>query len=395
MKTGFNERKLNGIRDMFKRYTDSGQIAGISAAIMRKDQVVFRENLGYADLEKGTEIADDTIYRIYSMTKPITVTAALILFERGLFTLDDPLSKYIPSFARMKVLVSYEDGNLETKPAETTITVRHLMTMTSGMSYGFTEDPIDRYYNEYFEKHDEGDVTLEEFTDILAKLPLAFEPGTSHRYSFSIDVLGRLVEIWSGKKLSVFFEEEIFKPLKMVDTGFYVPADKLDRLSEFYEYKDGRLVKNSIEEPGEFRKEPVFEMAGGGLVSTVDDYLKFCQMLLRKGKGDGFSILGEKSIDLMSSNHLFGDVLDKADFTISPGYGYGLGVRVMMDPAKAGLNVSAGEWGWSGMAGTWMCIDPGEELIALYMVQLAPGEGDPVFRYYQQMMYGAIEESYC
>jgi len=389
---GLSTERLNRIDDMFRKFIDNKEIAGISAIISRKDHIVYRKNFGFADMKKKVKIKDDTIFRIYSMSKPVTVTAALILFERGLYSMDDPISKYIPSFAEPKVLTGFDGGKPLTRAAKSEITIRHLFTMTSGLSYGFEEEGLDKYYEEQLDKYgkDNPKFSLEEFTDLLAGFPLASDPGTEYRYSFSIDVLGRLIEILSGKQLSQFFKDEIFKPLNMPDTGFFVASGKKDRLSCLYEWNGKELTLTKDKDFGVFTKKPHFEMGGGGLVSTIDDYTRFSQMLLHKGELDDVRILGRKTVEFMSANHLQADILKNFTENEARGYGYGLGVRVMMDPANAGMNGSVREWGWSGMAGTWMCIDPEEELTAVFMIQLVPYGISPVAAYFQQMMYSAL-----
>lgn len=390
---GFNSERLKRIDTMLQGFIDRKQIAGISALITRKDHIVYRENFGFANVEKQEKITDNTIFRIYSMSKPITAAAALILFERGLYSMDDPVSMYIPSFKNPGVLTGFDGDKPLTRPAESEITIRQLFTMTSGLSYGFEEEGLDKYYSDQFalKMKENPKVNTAEFIDMIAGFPLAFDPGTGYRYSFSIDVLGRLIEVLSGKKLSVFLKDEIFKPLQMTDTDFYVTSTRQKRLSKLYEWDGKKLNINRDPQIGVFTKKPFNEMGGGGLVSTVDDYSRFNQMLLHKGEWNDVRILGRKTIDFMSQNHLGDKILNDFTNEEKKGYGYGLGVRVMMNPSKAGLNGSAGEWGWDGMASTWMCIDPKEELTAVFMIQLIPYCCFPAQKYFQQMMYSALE----
>lgn len=389
---GFSRKKLSAINNMCQEFIDKGQIAGVSAIIKRNGQTAYRENMGYADIESKTPIKDDTIFRIYSMSKPLTVVAALTLFEEGKFYLEDNIKDFIPSFKNQDIFLEYENGKLKTKKAEDDITIGQLLTMTSGLSYGFTDEGLDTYYNEKFEKSQKegGEFNLEILVDQIASFPLGFEPGTDYRYSFSIDVIGRLIEVISGQKYSDFVKERILNPLGMTDTFLHVPDDKLHRFASMYEWKEGKLIKTSLAESEDFIKTPPFEMPGGGYLSTIDDYSTFCEMLLNRGFHLDKQIIGRKTLDLMSSNHLTGRAFETFSTEYKPGYGYGLGVRTMLDITKSGLNGSVGEWGWDGMASTWMCIDPVENLTAVFMIQLIPYDFFPVQSRFQKIMYSAL-----
>jgi CubicO group peptidase (beta-lactamase class C family) len=293
-------------------------------------------------------------------------------------------------------LKTLEGDSLDTVAAEADITIKQLFTMTSGLSYGFFpgQDKLDTLYEEKMKTPPKGkkNPNTEEFIDSLAQLPLAFQPGSDYRYSFSIDVLGRLIEVISGKTLGDFLESEIFIPLGMNDTGFHVNEDQGTRLAGLYQY-DGekRVLIEGFFNP---LKKPAFESGGGGLLSTMSDYSNFCEMLLNKGSFEGADVLGRKTVELMAANHLEGKAFDrfyKGDqWGGKAGYGYGLGVRTLLNPAKAGINGSIGEFGWDGAASTWMMVDPKEELTVLYMVQMFPYGYHDLRQKFLQMVYSAL-----
>lgn len=383
---GFLSSKLDLIEPMCKKYIDKGQIAGVSAIITKNNKVVYRKNIGFANIEKKIPIKDDTIYRIYSMSKPITVVGIMMLFQEGLFNLDDPIKKYIEEFNNPHVFVSYAHGKLKTKKALSDITIKQLLTMTSGISYGWGDTGLDKYYNDQLEKIEKGTTlpTLETFVKKIATFPLTFEPGSDYLYSFSIDVIGHLIEVLSGKKYSEFIKQRILDPLKMDDTFLIVPDDKKNRLASLYQWEEDKLIDtNGI--------KLLFEMPGAGYHSTIGNYQRFCQMLLNKGSYKGIQLLKEETINLMSKNHLTGKAYNTQFNDFKKGYGYGLGVRTLIDKDKADLDGSIGEWGWDGMASTWMCIDPKEQLTAVFMIQLIPYNCFPAQKRFQQLMYGALE----
>lgn len=389
---GISSERLERITEMCEGYVERKEVAGVSALISRKGETVYRKNIGWADMDNKTPVDDSTIFSIFSMTKPVSTVAALMLWEQGLFGLDDPVKWYIPAFENPRVFESFQKGALKTRPAKSDVTIRQLFTMSSGLSYGFTDQGLDTYYHYRFGEMEKNKVkeTLANVVDMVGSSPLAFEPGSDFLYGFSIDVLGRIVEILSGKKYQDFLQDEIFTPLEMTDTDFYVPEEKAHRLATIYEVREGTLQKWTDPFNSDYTRPPVFIMPGGGLMSTAEDYAHFCEMLLNKGEYKGKRFLGRKTIDLMSQNYLHGDALHSYRQWGKKGYGYGLGVRTMMDPAAVGLNGSVGEWGWDGMASTWMCIDPAEELYAVFMIQLIPYNAFPVQSRFQQMMYSAI-----
>lgn len=347
---------------------------------------MYEDCFGVTDLETNKPISLDTIYRLFSMTKIVTCTAALMLFERGLFLLNDPLEEYLPEFKHPLVYKRTEGGEWTTVPAASSIRIKDLFSMTSGMSYGVTpgltvkEDFImtaretGKLMDELNGRIAAGEkIDLRDFSKALAAVPLAFDPGTHRQYGYSHDILGALIEVLSGRTLGRFMQEEIFGPLGMTDTFFRLPEEKKDRLCTLYNRaEDGTMTRNTAFDAN-YRPDSVLELGGQGLLSTLGDYTRFAHMLACGGEWGGTRILGAKTIQLMATNHLGPTAME--DFKRIPqlaGYGYGLGVRVMVDPVAGGSNGSIGEFGWNGLAGPWVLIDPKEQLSAVYMQQMMP-----------------------
>jgi CubicO group peptidase (beta-lactamase class C family) len=342
------------------------------------------------DREAGKPMEFDAIFRIYSMTKPITSTAVMMLFEEGFLRLTDPVSSYIPAFKDMKVYHPRGNADYDLIPAKREITIHDLLTHTAGLSYGFDEkSPVDEMYRTQLWKRLESDPSfdLEKAVDTVAHLPLANQPGEIFRYSFSIDVLGRLVEVVSGQTLDTFLKERIFGPLGMPDTDFYVPLEKHARLTAVYgpEEKGGIKV---IDAPASssFKKPAQMLSGGGGLVSTAADYLRFAQMILNHGELDGQRLLGRKTVEFMLLNHLPEDGRRPDE----PFSGFGLGGSVMRDVPLSRDCGSLGEWGWGGAANTWFWIDPLEKVIGIIMMQYMPAFVLPVTHDYKNMVYQAL-----
>ena len=368
------------------------QIPGLGVRVIRKGAAVYDRYFGFKDAEASSPMSEDTIMYLYSMTKPVTAVAALKLFERGEFTLNTPLKEFIPAFSSMNVLKTLEGDAMDTVVAKTDITVKHLFTMTSGIAYGLRpdSDKLDALVASLFRPGPDGALmdTAEDPIAEVASFPLAFEPGTDYRYGLSHDVLGRVIEIVSGMRLSEFMQKEIFDPLGMKDTGFGITGAQLPRLAKIYRY-DGEAREHwpGLVNPTD---EGAFESGGGGLVSTAEDYSRFLAMLAAGGAYEGERILGRKTVALMARNHLNEKAL--ASFRRgAEGYGYGLGVRTLMDPAAAGMNGSVGEFGWSGMAGTWMMVDPAEDLSFLFMIQAFPSDYFDLRRKCVQIAYSALK----
>ncbi|MBR3644228.1 MAG: serine hydrolase, partial [Parasporobacterium sp.] len=353
------------VQNTLSRFVSSGEIAGCSVRIMRDDEVCFEGSFGYADIENKVKISDNTIFPIASMSKVITAAGIMQLYEQGLFKMWDPVSAYLPGFKNPKVAREKADGSVEIVDAEGEVTMRQLFTMTSGVPYGSGDTAAGRIRmekeKEYIEQHKKMPDNIT-YANMAGQLPLAFEPGEKWMYGFSIDVLGAVIEVLTGKTLGEYLKENITDPLGMKDTGFFVPAGKQDRIATLYHIKEG--MKPEMRKYPSCR--PEFESGGGGLFSTVRDYSRFAQMLLHGGTLDGVRILGRKTVALMATDHLTPSQQASHNWDTQRGYGYGLGVRVMTDPQIAGINGSVGEWGWDGAFGNWFCIDPKENLTCVY-----------------------------
>ena len=397
---GFSTDKLKNLESYLKEnYIDTNRYVGTLTGIYRNGQLGFISPLGLMDRESRKLVERDTIFRIYSMTKPITSVALMSLYEKGLFQLDDPVSEYIPSFKDLKI---YEEGILgsyKTNYPDREMTIRDLLSHQSGLTYGFMERTnVDAAYRELgIEK--ESQENLEEFVDVLSTIPLEFSPGTAWNYSVSTDVCGYLIEVISGKPLDSFLEEEIFQPLGMLDTGFYVPSIKTQRLSSNYEYREGKepiLIDDA--HSGSYINPPTLLSGGGGLVSTLDDYMAFCKMILGRGSLEGHRILSRKTLDLMSSNHLTnGEDLRSCAYgrwseTSYTGVGFGLGFSVLLDPAASQISGSKGELAWGGAASTAFWIDPLEDMAVVFLTQLIPSSTYNVRRELRSLVYSALSD---
>jgi len=370
---GISIERLERLNQGIQRYIDDGLF-------------VHFHGYGYQDLAAKKEIQLDTIFRIYSMTKPITAVALLMLFERGLFQMGDPVSKFIPEFKYTKVLGA--DGKL--LDLEREITIHHLMLHTSGMIY---QDEEDTLLNKLYGEADifNPKIKLKEMTHRVAGLPLKFQPGEEFSYGISMDVIGHLVEVISDRPLNEYFEKEIFQPLGMVDTGFAMPAEKIERFASLY----GRTKSDSLgliddDVGGEFFDVKLF-LGGAGLISTASDYFRFTQCMLNNGELDGVRLLGRKTVEWMRSNHLQPELLpiNSGEDPI-PGFGFGLGFSVVVDPTQADLMGSVGAYGWGGWASTYFWIDPLEELIAILMTQYIPSLTYPIRPEFRALVYQAL-----
>ena len=394
---GLSTPHLGRITRWMRHWVDSGRLPGLLVAVVRDDRLAWFETHGYRDVENGRAVEPDTIYRIYSMTKPITTVAALMLYEEGRFQLDDPVADFIPAFADTRVFASGDAETYTTVPLERPITVHDLMIHTSGLTYGFQhEHAVDALYRKRRIEFNANVGPLADLAESAAAQPLVFQPGTRWNYSVSTDVLGRLVEIWSGVPLDAFFADRIFGPLGMRDTGFQVPEGQGHRLASNYVRRtDGDGL--ALADPGGDSRflEPAATLSGGGgLVSTAADYLRFMRMLRGRGVLEGARLLGRKSVDLMTMNHLPGDLVDmgRPRFAEMPfaGVGFGLGVSVLLDPAKARILGSPGEYAWGGMASTTFWIDPAEDLMVLLLTQLMPSSAYPIRRELRVLTYQAL-----
>jgi len=361
---GVSAERLNRLRDGMKSLVDQGRLAGVVTMVARHGKLIESEATGKRDIAADLPMQKDSIFRIYSMTKPITGAAMMMLFEEGKWQLNDPVAKYIPEFADLKVYGTDAAGNVVLKEQTHPVTMRELMSHTGGFTYGFfSKTPVDKLQIEADVLNI--DNTLEEMIHRVAKLPLNTQPGSEWHYSISVDIQGYIVQKLSGMPFDEFLQKRIFKPLNMVDTAFYVPAEKLKRFVELYDYdKDGKfeVLKGGLNH--DFSKKPAFLSGGGGLVSTAGDYLRFCQMLLNGGQLDGVRLLSPRSVELMRSN-----VLQPPLETFAPGSGFGLDFAVVTDPVAAGGYYGKGTYSWGGAAGTWFWIDPVDDLIVVGMIQ--------------------------
>ncbi|RJF73973.1 serine hydrolase domain-containing protein [Rhodopseudomonas palustris] len=400
--TGFSETALRRIDDHLQRaYLGPGKLAGTQTLVYRRGRIAYRSSLGHADRERNVPIKDDTIFRIYSMTKPITSVALMMLFEEGRVQLDDPVAKYIPEWANLGVFQAGIAPLFLTRPPTRPMQVVDLLRHTSGLTYGFqNRTNVDAAYRDKgigaFEKAG----TLESWIADLARIPLEFSPGEAWNYSVSTDVVGYLVQKISGMPFEQFVKQRILDPLGMVDTDFHVPPAKAHRLAACYS-ADGKGGMQLSDDPAtsSFLAPPDLISGGGGLVSTTDDYLTFCRALLNGGELNGVRLLGPKTLKLMTTNHLPGNrdltELSRSMFSeaTNAGIGFGLGFAVNMNPAQTLLPGSVGEYYWGGAASTAFWIDPAEELITIFMTQLLPSSAYPIRRELRTLVYGAMTES--
>lgn len=384
---GFDAQRLQRVVSHYRRYVDDGKLAGCTVAVARRGRVALLAHHGLADLEAQRPVGDDTIWRIYSMTKPITSVAVLMLYERGLLELTDPVARYIPAFADMRVYRSGSASNPGTSPASEPIRIWHLLTHTAGLTYGWHHaHAVDEIYRaKGFEFGSPRGMDLAAACDAWASLPLLFEPGSEWNYSVATDVLGRIVEVVSGQRLDTFFAEEVFAPLGMDDTAFHVAPDELDRLAGLYmpDPAGGGLLRNTALGDNATR-EPTFLSGGGGLVSTAADYHRFTQLLARGGELDGARLLSPHTVSYMARNHLPGGAdLETFGRPISSestnrGIGFGLGVSVVVDAAAGKTLTHEGEYAWGGLASTAFYVDPAAEVTAMFFTQLLPSSTYPI-----------------
>ena len=393
---GLSTPRLDRIGPWMRRWVDSGRLPGLAVAIVRGDRLAWFDTYGLRDVESHRPVEPDTIYRVYSMTKPITTVAALMLYEEGRFHLDDPIAKYLPVFSETRVFAGGDADSFTTEPLARPITVHDLMTHTSGLTYPFHgEHPVDALYRRRGIDFNRNLGPLAELVEAAAAQPLLFQPGERWNYGVSTDVLGHLVEIWSGQPLDAFLEERIFAPLGMVDTGFHVAEGEGERLAcNYTRSEEGGLALVDAAAQSRFLRPATTLSGGGGLVSTAADYLRFLRMLRGRGTLGDAHLLGRKTVEHMTSNQLPGDLADMGQPTFSEtpytGVGFGLGVSVMLDPAKARIVGSRGEYAWGGMASTAFWVDPAEDLAVLLLTQLSPSSTYPIRRELRILTYQAL-----
>ena len=384
-KFGFSSERLNHITKTMQRYVDDGKAAGIVTLVARRGAVVHREKFGYRNLREKRPMGLDTLFRIYSMTKPITSAAVMMLYERGLMRLEDPVHKYIPGFKTVKVL---EAGGKLVAPNRD-VSIRHLLTHTAGLSYGDeTESLIDRLYR--LADLENASSTNEELARRLVELPLRFHPGESWHYSYATDIVGYLIELVSGVPLSEFLREQILAPLGMHETFFKVPAEMKDRFSELYGMTEDEFLGPIDASVGGDFFNVRREGGGAGLVSTLADYFRFAQCMLNKGELDGVRLLGPRTVDLMRANHLPASMLPIVMGEPWPGIGFGLGFSVLLDITQSDQRGSVGSHGWGGWASTHFWIDPVEEIVGILMLQYIPSRTVPIASVFRNIVYSAL-----
>jgi CubicO group peptidase (beta-lactamase class C family) len=405
-KTAFDRIELH----LKQRYVEAGRFPGTQLLVYRRGKVVHSSVQGFADLERKVPVKDDTIYRIYSMTKPITSVAFMMLFEEGRVALDEPVAKYIPEWKNLGVFAA-GTGPFLTKPPSRPMLIVDLLRHTSGLTYGFQQrSNVDAAYRAKKIGEVEKFGTLQSMIEDLANIPLEFSPGEAWNYSVATDVVGYIVGKIAGMPFEQFVKQRITGPLGMNDTDFFVAPDKAHRLAACYSADPQGVNFNPVERKSSltlqddpanssFLAPPSFISGGGGLCSTAGDYLTFCRALLHGGELDGVRLLGPKTLALMTSNHLpdgrdlpamSRSLFSEASYN---GIGFGLGFSVTMDPAKTLIPGSAGEYAWGGAATTSFWIDPAEELIAIFMTQVLPSSAYPIRRELRTMVYAAITDS--
>ncbi|NGZ75763.1 serine hydrolase domain-containing protein [Saccharibacillus alkalitolerans] len=378
---------------LLQSITETGP-AGCACMIAKDGETVYEGYFGKANLAAGTDTGPDTVFRLYSMTKVVVCAAAMILYERGRFLLNEPLHLYLPEYKDVHKTVTGPNGQVHTEPVKNPILIRHAFGMMTGHPYPFGESlsarEITRLRAELSEKTG-GRYTLRDEIRATAQAPLMFEPGTRWLYGYGHDLVAGLIEVLSGKSIGQFLQDEIFGPLGMTDTGYRYRGDIEERMAVMYERaEDGTLTPASEEMDRLHRPDALLELGGQGLYATTRDYMKFARMMAAGGTLDGVRILSRNTIDLMRTNHL--DAAQMADFTgsYSAGYGYGLGVRTLIDRAAGGSNSPLGEFGWTGMAGTWTSISPETNTAIVYMHQMLPNMEEYYHLRVRAAAYGAL-----
>jgi CubicO group peptidase (beta-lactamase class C family) len=406
MADGLSEKRLERIEPVLRRYVDDGELPGYLLSISRRGREALFLSGGLMDVERGRRFERDAIARIYSMTKPIASVALMQLYEQGAFQLDDPVSRYIPGWERLQVFAGGGEHHYGTRAPDREMIAKDLLTHTSGLTYGFMHShPVDALYRARIGLPPKE--SLEAVIATLGELPLQFSPGTRWQYGMSTDAVGYLVQVLSGRPLDDYIAERITGPLGMDDSGFMVPADQAHRFAACYESVPGasgtpafRLTDDPA--TSTFLRPPAMLSGGGGMVSTIDDYRRFADLLLGKGELDGVRLLGRKTVEYMTRNHLPENrdlaAMGQAVFSETPfaGVGFGLGFSVVLDPATANVIDSPGEFAWGGMAGTCFWVDPLEELSLTFMVQVRSSDAVPhspprvLRRLLKQLVYQAL-----
>jgi len=383
---GLSSERLARIGEAFQSYVDQERIAGAVGMVARHGRLVYVDQWGVRNTDTGSPVASDDIFRIHSMTKPIISVAVMMLHEEGRFMLTDPVQRYLPEFAGVPVAKLSEatgPDDIPTERARRPVTIQDLLRHTSGLTYGvFSNTAVDQAYRA---RGVTEQPTIAGLVTAITDVPLAYQPGERWNYSLSTDVLGRFVEVVSGQPLDEFLQERIFDPLGMVDTGFRVPPSKRDRFSRMFGHTgpDGALEMSDVEG---YDEGVTYLSGGGGLASTANDYLRFAQMLLNGGELEGTRILSPKTIELMTTDHLG----DRPTGFLAPGWGFGLGFTVRKVAGMDGMPGSVGEYYWFGVAGTSFWIDPVEELIGVFMIQIRPSRDIPFRQQFKNLVYQAV-----
>ena len=393
---GFSSERLERLHALMQGVVDRKQIAGIVTILARHGKLVDYRTYGYRDLASGAPMTKDVIFRDFSMTKPVTGVAMMILYEQGKWLPSDPISKFIPEFAHLKVFNGADkDGKMILVDPEHPPTMRELMTHTAGFTYGlFGNTPVDAMYRDAKPLQSKN---LQEMIEKLAKLPLLYQPGKGWTYSVSMDIQGYIVEKLSGEALPDFYAKHIFQPLGMRDAGFFVPEDKSRRFTTLYNTgPDGALAAVPVgDRYRDYGAQPAMPSGGGGMVSTAEDYYRFAEMLAHGGELNGVRILAPGTVHLMSSNHVPASLLT-GEFSIGyqvmrPGFGYGYDCAVVFDPPEANLPEGKGTFFWDGAAGTWFWIDPANDLVFIGMIQRLLTPESPNLEYESRsVVYGAL-----
>jgi len=400
--TGLDCRRLERLGDHLQRnYIDGGKIAGCQLTVARHGHIAYARSFGLMDRERGKPVRDDAIWRIYSMSKPITSLALMMLYERGLFQLNDAVHRHAPSWRNHRVWVSGEGEAMATEPPARPVSFRDLLRHTAGLTYGGVlptigvQHPIDHDYLALQIRTPGSQDSMESFLDKLGRVPLRYQPGTRWMYSLATDAIGALVEVISGRPFAQFLEEEIFAPLGMTDTAFQVAPEKRERLAANYRRQEDKTL--SLEDDpaaSAYADEPGFKSGGGGLVSTSADYLRFCEMLRRGGELDGARIIGPRTLEMMHMNHLPGG-RDLAEMAleplpeVAPGVGFGLGFATNLGQVASG-GPGVGDYYWGGAASTLFWVDPKEDLSVVFMTQLMPSGSFNFRGQLKSIVYSAI-----
>lgn len=401
--TGLDAGRLERITDHLERhYIEPGKITGCQVSVARHGHLAYFKSLGLMDRERGKPTRDDTIYRIYSMTKPIASVALMTLYEQGHFQLNDPVHRYAPSWRNHRVWVSGEGEDMVTEPLQRPITFRDVLSHTAGFTYGGglpgvgLQHPIDKIYRALKIRSIGGADSMAGFMDKMGQVPLRYQPGTAWMYSLATDVVGALVEIISGKPLAQYLSETIFEPLGMKDTAFWVPEEKKERFAANYQRNEAKqLILIDDPEASDFTRPPGFHSGGGGLMGTSADYLRFCEMLRRGGELDGHRVLGPRTVELMHMNHLPGGktltdlAIGAFSETAYDGVGFGLGFASTLGQVESG-GYGQGDYYWGGAASTIFWVDPKEDLSVVFMTQLMPSATFNFRGQLKNIIYSAI-----